>query len=336
MRADAPSRTGRGVTVAVVLAAALATSCSSARREASRDDGAATRIRLGVSLDLFNETRRAELESIEVAARGHGATVTVVVANNSADEQRDQISQLLDAGQVDALLVIARDDQRIVASIRQANRAGVPVVAMDRAPAAGGDVAFQITGDPQAEGALAARFMISRATPLRVLHLVGSLSDDNAVGRRDGFNRAIAGSRVSVAAQVNTDGDPETAGTATTDALRRIPGLSAIFVPSDFLLPAITQSIRKAGRNRPPGTRGRIVVVTVDGDPVGCRALQIGLIDADVVTMVDRIGEGAVEAAVAAVRGEPIRPGVERVAPLLLTRATLAADGHRLWGCRNL
>jgi ABC-type sugar transport system substrate-binding protein len=261
--------------------------------------------------------------------------VTVVVANNDPHEQRAQISRLITGRRVDALLVVAQDRKLIVASIVEANKAGLPFVAVDRAPAPGGHVTFQITGDPRADGRMAGRFMVERGRPLRVLHLVGALSDDNGIGRRDGFSAAVAGSRARVVEEEVTDWDPDIAGIATARALARHRDLSAIFVPSDFLLPAVSRAIQRAGRSRPVGHPEHIVVVTVDGDPVGCRALRDGLIDADVVTDVERFGVDAVDAALTAVRNEPVRSATERVPGLLLDRTNLASDGHRVWGCLN-
>jgi ABC-type sugar transport system substrate-binding protein len=328
-------RRAPGPAVCIALGVALLASCASDAPTSRSGTGASSHVRLGLSLDLSNEIRRAEREAIEAAATRRGATVTVVVANNDPQEQREQISRLITGRRVDALLVVAQDREQVVASILEANAAGLPFVAVDRAPAPGGHVTFQITGDPQADGRLAGRFLAQLGRPLRVLHLVGALSDDNAVGRRDGFTDAVAGTSARVVAEALTDWDPDTAGRATAGALTRDPALSAIFVPSDFLLPAVSRAIQRTGRARPVGDPRHIVVVTVDGDPVGCRALRNGLIDADVATDVERLGGEAVDAALTAVRGEPVRPTTERVPGLLLHRGNLASDGHRVWGCSN-
>jgi ABC-type sugar transport system substrate-binding protein len=294
-----------------------------------------SRLRIGVSFDLLNEIRRAELEAIRSEARRQNAVVTLVVANNSADEQRAQIDELISSRRVDAIIAIAQDRDKIVSSIRQANQADIPFIAIDRAPASGGSVAFQITGDPVADGQLAGRYMIGLNRPLTVLHLWGALSDENAVGRRDGFNQAVAGSPVKVVSQAPTNWDPQTAGAATTEALRAHPELDAIFAPSDFLLPEVASAVEKAGRSKPADQPGHVVIVTIDGDPVGCRALGQGLIDADVATLVGEFGKQAITAAVHVVHHEPVSPSVVKVPGLLLDRSTLAAKRARAWGCQQ-
>jgi ribose transport system substrate-binding protein len=295
----------------------------------------AARVRIGVSFDLLNEIRRAELEAIRAEARRQDAVVTVVVANNSADEQRAQISGLISGHRVDAIIAIAQDRDKIVTSIQEADQAGIPFIAIDRAPAAGGKVDFQITGDPVADGQLAGRYMVGLNRPLTVLHLWGALSDENAVGRRDGFNQAVAGTQVKVVTEAPTNWDPQAAGVATTQALQAHPDLNAIFAPSDFLLPEVAAAVEKAGRSKPADQAGHIVIVTIDGDPVGCRALDQGLIDADVATLIGEFGKQAVTAALRVLHHERVSPSVVKVPGLLLNRTSLANDRTQVWGCQQ-
>jgi len=329
----APGRAARAL--ALLMAAWLAVGCGSGGT-ATSSSAQPARLRIGVSFDLLNEIRRAELEVIQSEARRQNVTVTVVVANNSADQQRAQIDDLITGRRVDAIIAIAQDREKIVSSITQANRAGVPFIAIDRAPAPGGSVAFQITGDPVADGQLAGRYLVGLNRPLTVLHLWGALSDENAVGRRDGFNQAVSGTQVKIVSQVPTSWDPHVAGAATTEALQVHPDLNAIFAPSDFLLPEVAAAVEKAGRTKFADQDGHIVIVTVDGDPVGCRALAQGLIDADVATLIGEFGKQAVTAAVRVLHHQPVSPTVVKVPGLLLDRSNLAAQRSRAWGCQQV
>jgi ribose transport system substrate-binding protein len=169
---------------------------------------------------------------------------------------------------------------------------------------------------------------------LTVLHLWGALTDENAIGRRDGFNQTVAGTPVRVVAQAATNWDPKAAGAAVTEALQTHPDLNAIFAPSDFLLPEVAAAVEKAGRSRPAGQPGHIVIVTIDGDPVGCRALEQGLIDADAATLVVEFGKQAVDAAIHVLRHEPVGATVVKVPGLLLNRANLTTERSNVWGCQ--
>jgi ABC-type sugar transport system substrate-binding protein len=333
-RRSAARATRRLISVfSLLVAISLAAGCGS--RGAPGGTAPSSRLRIGVSFDLLNEIRRAELEAIRSEARRQNAVVTVVVANNSADEQRAQISGLITGHRVDAIIAIAQDREKIVPSIQEANRAGIAFIAIDRAPASGGTVDFQITGDPVADGQLAGRYMAGLNRPLTVLHLWGALSDENAVGRRDGFNQAVAGTQVKVVSQASTNWDPQAAGAATTQALQAHPDLNAIFAPSDFLLPEVAAAVEKAGRSKPADQAGHIVIVTIDGDPVGCRALDQGLIDADVATQIGEFGKQAVTAAVRVLNHERVGPSVVKVPGLLLDRSSLATNRSQVWGCQQ-
>jgi ribose transport system substrate-binding protein len=315
-----------------VIAAWLAVGCGPGTGQAKPPQ---SRLRIGVSFDLLNEIRRAELKAIQAEARWHNATITVVVANNDPDQQRVQIGDLISGHRVDAIIAIAQDRKKIVSSITQANQAGIPFIAIDRAPAPGGSVTFQITGDPVADGTLAGRYMLGLNQPLTVLHLWGALTDDNAIGRRDGFNQAVSGTAVKIISQSPTNWDPKAAGAATAETLQAHPDLNAIFVPSDFLLPEVVAAVEHAGRSKPAGQPGHILIITIDGDPVGCRALGQGLIDADVATLVGEFGKQAVSEAVHAMHHEAVGTAVVKVPGLLLDRSTLAAQRDRVWGCQQ-
>jgi ABC-type sugar transport system substrate-binding protein len=318
----------------LLVAAWLTVGCGAG--DVGRDQSAQpSRFRIGVSFDLLNEIRRAELEAIQSEARRQNAAVTVVVANNSADQQRAQIDDLISGRRVDAIIAIAQDREKIISSITRANRAAIPFIAIDRAPAPGGSVTFQITGDPVADGMLAGRYMVSLNRPLTVLHLWGALTDDNAIGRRDGFNQAVTNTQVRVVSEASTNWDPKAAGAAVTQAIQTHPELNAIFAPSDFLLPEVAAAVEKAGRSKLADQEGHIVIVTIDGDPVGCHALEQGLIDADVATLVVEFGKQAVTAAVHVLRHEQVGPAMVKVPGLLLNRSNLITERTKAWGCQQ-
>ena len=147
------------------------------------------------------------------------------------------------------------------------------------------------------------------ARPLKVLELVGGLTDQNAIGRRDGFNAALKGNaNVTIVSQVPTDWDPSKALDGTSNALQKNPGINAIFIPSDFLLPSVQSALTAAGRQAPIGDPKHVLVVTIDGDQNGCAALKGKTIDADIATLVSEFGKQAVDAADNAVAGKTGQP----------------------------
>lgn len=291
---------------------------------------------IGVSFDLLNAVRTSEKSAIQKAAASAGYKVVFDVADQDAQKQASQIQDLIQTRRVDALIVIAQDGKQIASSISLAKARHVPFVTIDRAVADEQDVSFQITGDPKADGELAADEFIAaaRTKPLKVLELVGALTDQNAIGRRDGFGDTLKGNpKVTVVSQVPTNWDPSQALDGTSNALQKNPGINAVFVPSDFLLPSVQSALTTAKRLAPVGDPRHVFLVTIDGDQNGCKAIRAKTLDADIATRVDQFGKEAVTSITTALAGKDVVPRTVRSAGVTLDQANRAATESRVWGC---
>ncbi|WP_238014445.1 sugar ABC transporter substrate-binding protein [Dactylosporangium sp. AC04546] len=322
---------------AVAAASLMLTACGSAGNGSGSDGSAAGKKRtIGVSFDLLNAIRQAEKASIQRAADAAGYSVIFNVADQDVQKQASQIQDLIQTKKVDAVIVIAQDGQQIAASASLAKAHNVPFLAIDRAVADQQNVTFQITGDPVEDGkAVAAEFIAAAGTtPLRVLELVGGLTDQNAIGRRDGFNAAVAGQpNITVVSQVPTDWNPAQALDGTSNALQKDPTINAIYVPSDFLLPSVQSALTAAGRLAPIGDPKHVFMVTIDGDQNGCKAIQARTLDADIATPVEEFGKQAVAAVTTAVSGQPVAPKSVQAKGLTLNQANYATTSSQVWGC---
>jgi ABC-type sugar transport system substrate-binding protein len=322
------------VTAAASLASLALAGCNSDTKAGSGSGGGHGTI--GVSFDLLNAVRTSEKAAIESAAKTAGYKVVFDVADQDAQKQASQIQDLIQTRKVAALIVIAQDGKQISSSISLAKAHKVPFVTIDRAVADESDVSFQITGDPKADGKLAANEFIAAAKsrPLKVLELVGALTDQNAIGRRDGFDQAVKGNaNISVVSQVPTNWDPSQALDGASNALQKNPGINAIFVPSDFLLPSVQSALTTAKRLAPIGDPKHVFLVTVDGDQNGCKAVRGKTLDADVATRVDQFGKQAVGAITTALDGKEVKPKTIASAGLTLNQANLASTASQVWGC---
>jgi ABC-type sugar transport system substrate-binding protein len=324
--------------LAAVAAATLAVGACSSTTDSpgSGGSGSGGKHTIGVSFDLLNAIRQAEKSSIQKAADAAGYDVTFAVADQDAQKQASQIQDLIQTKKVDAVIVIAQDGQQIASSASLAKARNVPFLAIDRAVADQGNVTFQITGDPVADGkAVAEEFLAAaKTTPLKVLELVGGLTDQNAIGRRDGFNNALAGQpNITIAAQVPTDWNPTQALDGTSNALQKDPSINAIYVPSDFLLPSVQSALTAAGRLAPIGDPKHVFLVTIDGDQNGCKAMQAKTLDADIATPVDEFGKQSVAAITTALGGKPVTPKSVQAKGLTLNQANYATTSSQVWGC---
>jgi len=321
-----------GAAAALVLLAAC--SNSPGTTSGGNSPSANDKLTIGVSFDQLNEIRQAELDGIKAAAKEKGDTVVFVSADQDAQKQSTQIQDLIETKKVDAVIAIAWNMDQINSSIALAKAKNVPFIAMDRAPADQVNIAYQITGDPVADGKLAAQQMLDSGKDLKVLHLLGALTDQNAVGRRDGFIEALKGqSKVQIVAEVPTEWDPVKALNGVSNALQKDPGINAIFAPSDYLLPSVESALKSAGREANVGDAAHVFLVTIDGDPNGCKAMAAKSIDADIATDIATFGAQAVKAAHTAVAGGTVDPKIVQLAGLPLTQANFADTKAKIWGC---
>src|SRR6266567_3641030 len=215
---------------------------------------------IGVSFDLLNQIRKAELTGIKQYAAKKHVKILFSVANNDANQQSQQIQNFI-SQHVTGVIAIAQNGDQIVSSIRAANRAGIPFATIDRAPGNGGKVVAQVTGNALGDGAKVANYMCSLHRPLNVLLMVGALTDANAIQAH--------------------------------------PEIDAIFDPSDYLLPAVVSALKATQHFYPVGDAKHVTVVTIDGDNNGCFALRSKWIDADVATQVGKFGPSAINAILA-------------------------------------
>jgi ABC-type sugar transport system substrate-binding protein len=326
--------------VAVAAAASTLAACGSSAGSTGSGTSATAgkKHTIGVSFDLLNAIRQAEKTSIQSAAQSAGYSVVFDVADQDAQKQASQIQDLIQTQKVDAVIVIAQDGKQIAASATLAKAHNVPFLAIDRAIADQQDVTFQITGDPVADGkAVAAEFIAAaKTTPLKVLELVGGLTDQNAIGRRDGFNAAIAGqSNITTASQVPTDWNPTQALDGTSNALQKDPTINAIYIPSDFLLPSVKSALTAANKLAPIGDPKHVFMVTIDGDQNGCKAMQDKTLDADIATPVGEFGKQAIAAITTALGGQSVTPKTVEAKGLTLNQANYAATNSQVWGCAS-
>jgi ABC-type sugar transport system substrate-binding protein len=321
---------------AVVAVASLALAACNSTSKTGAGASGTQHATIGVSFDLLNATRTAEKSAIQKAATAAGDKVVFDVADSDAQKQASQIQDLIQTRKVDALIVIAQDGKQIASSISLAKARHVPFVTIDRAVADEQDVSFQITGDPKADGRLAATEFVnaSRTKPLKVLELIGALTDQNAIGRRDGFDNALKGDpNVTVVSQVPTNWDPSQALDGTSNALQKNPGINAIFIPSDFLLPSVQSALTTAKRLTSISDPKHVFVVTIDGDQNGCKAIRAKTLDADIATRVDQFGKEAIASITTSLAGKTVNPKTIASAGVTLDQANYATTSSQVWGC---
>jgi ribose transport system substrate-binding protein len=254
------------------------------------------------------EGARAEASRLEVRA-----TVRSVTSNADLAGQAAQVRALV-AERKDCYVVNPITATNLVTALRGVRR---PIVNVDSpidpvaAQRARVRIRTYIGTDDFAAGRLAGARMASLLHGGGDVALVGGLADNvNSGVRLSGFERGIRGSRVSVVARVDADYNRTKAEIAAERILRAHPRLSGFFAASDNMALGIADALRAAGKT------GKVEIIGLDGSADALDAVRAGSISATVSQYPYVMGQMAVEACAAAVRGARLPRTVD--APIAL------------------
>lgn len=163
---------------------------------------------IGVSWSNFQEERwktdeAAMKESIEAA----GDTYVSTDAQSSAAKQLSDVESLMAQG-VDALIILAQDNQAIIPAVSAAADEGIPVIAYDRLIE--DSRAFYLTFDNVEVGRMQARAVFAAQPKGNYVMIKGSPTDPNADflrgGQQEVLQAAIDSGDITIVDEAYTDG----------------------------------------------------------------------------------------------------------------------------------
>ncbi len=268
----------------------------------------------------------AEAETLDREAVEKGLPRVELIARVAGDGEEGierQIRQMreLVLAKVDLIIVQPTDNAALSAPLREANAAGIPVVAYDQY-ISGGELAAYRSSDNYQAGQLDGEYISSLFPPSEELRLV--IVDyphvSSTVERVDGFLDALAGlhRRYRILKKYEAV-EPRSGAAAALAILRDFPDkgdIDAVFTVNDGGGLAVVDGLAKAGRSD-------IVVATVDGDPdsvANIKAKRLTVIDS--AQFCGPLGAEAMRAAYRILRGEKV-PRYALVPVFPITRATL-------------
>jgi ABC-type sugar transport system substrate-binding protein len=241
-------------------------------------------VRIGVSLDNLDDPYWVGLKvGIDRAAAELGSKVSIdmQICQGDAVVQAQQIQNMLAAG-VDAIVCVYVDQEAIKQSIKLCNDKKVPFIYSDRPvdSSPGAAVAWGIATDDFGLSKNGWEWTVAYArknnTKLKVLELVGSLTDANVLKRTRGFEAVMAANAdfVQRIQSVPTEWNQEKALAGVTNALQANPDINCIFMHSDVLLAPTIQALEAAGRWKPIGTAGHIIVMPYSGNSLSLKSMN--------------------------------------------------------------
>lgn len=290
---------------------------------------------IGVSFDKIEPFRVAEQKSIADAVNAAGAKMKFANADKDAQRQASQIDSFVSQG-VSAIIAIPWDIEAAVTLAQTSIAAGVPFISMDQAPADLKAATYHVGGDPCADGKVAGEFFVKAAAgkPFKLLELQGGLANDNGIRRSKCLDDAMAGhANITIVAQVPTDWNPQKALEGTENALQAHPDLAGIYAPWNDALQGVFSVLKQKGLLVPVGDPKHLTIVSIDGTPLGCKAVRDRLIDLEIATPLPEMAKRAVEAAAKAASGQTISPQAEFLPGIPYGPDDVATMAPKIWGC---
>ena len=291
---------------------------------------------IGISFDKIEPFREAQKKAIEDAVAAAGVKMKFANADKDAQRQASQVDTFVSGG-VSAVISIPWDIEAAVNLAQSSIAAGVPFISMDQAPADIKAVTYHVGGDPCADGKVAGEFFVKAAAgkPFKLLELQGGLANDNGIRRSKCLDEAVkAAPNITIVAQVPTDWNPEKALVGTENTLQAHPDLNGIYAPWNDALQGIFSVLSKKGLMVPVGDPKHLVIVSIDGTPLGCKAVRDHLIDLEIATPLPEMATRAVGAAIKAANGQAISPQAEFLPGIPYGPGDVDQMASKIWGCK--
>lgn len=283
-----------------------------------------------ITFGLQFEYQVAMVEGMKKRAEEAGINLNVI---DGKGDPNLQVTQALDAvtKQPDAMVINPIDATLLVAGVKRANEAGIPVFIMENAPPEGEYIGF-VDFDNEAGGAMGADALAKLIGGKGVvLETRGSVGSAQAQARHKGFNDRIAEAYPDIEVRsLNTEWVADNAYKMVLDAFTRDPSINGVFSHNDEMVRGIVSALRQIGRLKEPGEEGYVAVVGLDGTPLALDRIREGTQAATVAQDPYAMGGGGIlEQVIANFEGRDYEDNMQ-TKPYMIDASNVAEDRH--WG----
>jgi len=293
------------------------------------------KIVIGLAVDQLFESRVAETDGVKAEAAKNGCEVVEVVADGDAQNQNAQIQTLINQ-KVNAIIVCAVDQNTIETALVAAKKAGIPVVAFDRALPDSKSVDAFCGLDSISDGLAAGNYMVEQLKDEKgevvVLELLGALNDQNGIDRSAGFNEAFKALPNVKIIQMPTDWSSDKALEAVQNSFQANPDIKAIYAATDTQIPSIETVLTGLGKMKKVGEEGHVIVVGINGSKDGYESTVKGISDGIVVADMNKIGVTSTQIALSLIKGEKLESNHVLVPGVLYTSDNIEEHKDTIWG----
>ncbi|MFD5794084.1 sugar ABC transporter substrate-binding protein [Streptomyces diastatochromogenes] len=301
-----------GVAALAACASLLLTACGSTKDTgASGAAGGGGTGKVGVILPLLTSPFwQSYNDYVPKTATSEGVDALKTVNSNSDPSQQiTDINNELNQG-VKGLVVAPLDSAAIQAGLDQAERKGVPVVAVDVAPDKG-KVAMVVRADNVAYGEKACDYLGQHVSSGKVVQIMGDLASVNGRDRSEAFRACVKKKYPKLKVlEIPAKWESDTAAAKLDTLLNANPDLKGIYMQAGgvYLAPTL-QTLKSKNMLKAAGQKGHIVIVSNDGIPQEFDAIRKGEIDATVSQPADAYARYGMYYIKAAMEGKTFKPG---------------------------
>ena len=225
--------------------------------------------------------RTAETNSIRGEAEARGVDLKFSDAQGKQENQVKAVRAFIAQG-VDAIILAPVVKTGWEQPLKEAQRAGIPVILVDRGVEADESLyATLIASDFVEEGRMAARFLVEKMGGKgNIVELQGSPGADPAIDRAKGFAEVIAASPEMKIIKSQSGEFNKAKGKEVMEAFLKSGGetINAVYAHNDDMALGAIQAIEEAGRK--PGED--ILIVSIDGVRGAFDAMKAGKLNASV------------------------------------------------------
>ncbi len=306
---------------------------------------------VGVALSSMNHNFFIGMrQGVEEQLQADGFRAEVVVAEDSASQQQQQVDQLIQKG-VSAIVMVPVDAQQAINPVKAANSAGIPIFCIDRRVTAdGATVAATVETDNVAMGEEAARHGLKllcerhKLDPAKpedvkklkstVVHLWGLEAASSAQDRAKGFERVFSAAATPGVKVVKAVGNfnAKTSQEVLAPVLAANPDVELVFCHNDDNAVGALNAVKDVKKGREPADDPkRIFIVGMDGNKAAIEAIRAGDIEATVSQEPIEMGRETVRQVKKVLDGgQPEKPYVA-IRHHLVTRKEAGEKQGELW-----
>ncbi|QJT01853.1 substrate-binding domain-containing protein [Streptomyces asoensis] len=261
--------------------------------------------KVGLALSTLNNPFFVQIQSgAKAEAKKLGVDLTVTDAQNDASQQANQLQNFTSSG-LDSIIVNPVDSDAASNSVKAADKAKIPVIAVDRGVNKA-TVDALVASDNVAGGELAAKTVAEKLGGTgKIVILQGQAGTSAARERAEGFAKGLkAYPGIQVLAQQPADFDRTKGLDVMSNLLQAHPDVQGVIAANDEMaLGAIKALGSKAGKS--------VQVVGFDGTPDGLTAVKNGTLYASVAQQPSQLGRIAVDNALKALQGKKVEETVK-------------------------